>query len=517
MKSSAEQIKQICLHGTPNEKRALYAFNKEMPIEKVLFKFHLFTRTHFSRYYQQKSAPFHPVMAGNYLRSYLLGENRMELAFRGAAKTSLLELVVVYILLNDTESTKRYIKILSRDLKNSKKMVTDIYNKLIELEPVYGDVFEQEGKKKREETMSSFIMKKGVQVSAGTVGQAQRGHKQDAYRPDWLLFEDIEDRETISSAVITAGIIGKCDEALTGMAQSGSVVVNGNYISEDGTIEWFKRKPSFATNITPIERDGVPTWEVFTLEKLQQLKDESLDYAGEYLCDPARSGSKYFDIDRITHDLTQVRPPVKEIAGIKYWGKYQPERRYGVGADTAEGKGQDACALTLFDFTTDEVIATYASNTIFPDLFGFELIRVGREFGQCIIGSEINNTSGGTVIQVLKQEEYPHLYRKEIVDKLANVITKQIGWHTNTSTKSSAFAEFRRDYNAGKIKIYDENLLKEMRAYNVNDISEKTGLLTRHFDLLMSAVIGWQMRDHATHNMDAREADVWGEYAVSDL
>lgn len=515
MKSS-EQIKRICLEGTPEERRKLFAFNDTMSVEKVAYKFQLFTRTFFHRYYQQKSAPFHNVMVINYLTSYLLGQNKMELAFRGAAKTSLLELVVVFVLLNDESSKRKYAKILSRDLKNSKKMVTDIYNKLVELEHVYGDVFEQEGKKKREETMSSFIMKKGVQVSAGTVGQAQRGHKQDAYRPDWILFEDIEDRETISSAVITAGIIGKCDEAVTGMSQNGCYVVNGNYISEDGTIEWFKRKPSVQTNITPLEIGGIPTWDVFTPEKIQQLKEESLDYAGEYLCDPARSGSKYFDIDRVTNDMLNVKPPIKVVGGVKYYATYKSDHKYGSGADTAEGKGQDSCALSLFDFTTNELVATYASNTIFPDLFGFELIRVGREFGQCIIAPEINNTSGGTVIQVLKQEEYPEIYRKEIKDKLNNVLTKQLGWHTNTSTKSSAFAEFRRDYNAGKIKIYDEDLLKEMRAYNVNDISEEKGLLTRHFDLLMSAVIAWQMRDHA-QVMAADDDDVWGEYNVKDI
>lgn len=516
MKQSAkEQIKNICLNGTPEEKRALYVFDKNTSLEKIAFKFSLFTRTHFSRYYQRQSAPFHADMVLHYLTSYTQGKNIMELAFRGAAKTSLLELVVVFILLNDLDTRKKYIKILSRDLKNSKKMVTDIYNKLVELEYIYGDVFETEGKKKREETMSSFVMKKGVQLSAGTVGQAQRGHKQDAYRPDWLLFEDIEDRETISSAVITASIIAKCDEAITGMAQDGCYVVNGNYISEDGTIEWFKTKPSVSTNITPLEIDGVATWSVFDDAKIAELKAESIDYAGEYLCDPARSGSKYFDIERVENDLKLARQPVKIVAGVKYYDTYKPERKYGIGADTAEGKGLDASAMCGFDFETNTLVLTYASNTIFPDLFGFELIRAGREFGECILAPEINNTSGGTVIQVLKQEEYPHIYRKEQKDKIANITTKQLGWHTNTSTKSVAFAEFRRDYNAGKIKIYDADLLKEMRAYNVNDISEQTGLLTRHFDLLMSAVIAWQLRNHAFATA-LDEDDEWAGEGMRD-
>jgi hypothetical protein len=279
-----ELLKYICTHGSPAEKRALFEFSDE-PIEKVLAKFQLFSRTFFTRYFQQKSAPFHKDMAEHYLRSYLLNENWMELAFRGAAKTSLLELVVVYVLLNDTKARKKYVKILSRDLKNSVKLVTGIYNKLIELEHIYGDVFVKDGKKKQEERQDSFLMRKGVQVSAGTVGMAQRGHKQDAYRPDWILFEDIEDRTSISSQAITMTTIENCDEALTGGAIDYSFVVNGNYISEDGVIEWFKKMPSVNTNITPIMTPaGESTWPVITLSKIEELKSKSLDFAGEFLC-----------------------------------------------------------------------------------------------------------------------------------------------------------------------------------------------------------------------------------------
>jgi len=516
--SGKELIKKICTSGTPAEKRELFSFDKDTPLEKVVVKFGLFARSCYPRYFQHPSAPFHKIMVENYLRSYLIGENRMELGFRGCSKTSLLELTTTFILLNDKSARRKYIKILARDLKNSKQLVTDIYNKIIEVEHIYGDLFEDEGKKKREETMSSFTMKKGVKLTAGTVGQSQRGHKQDAYRPDWLLFEDIEDSESISSQVITAGVIKRCDEAITGLSMDGSYVVNGNYISEDGTIEWFKKKPSVATNITPIMTpDGEPTWAVITKEKIEILKKESLQFAGEYLCDPQRSGAKYFDQDRIKHDLANVRLPDRESSGVRYWGKYLPNNAYGIGADTSEGKGQDSNAMTLWDFTTGTVIATFYDNEIQPDLFAFELVRVGKEFGNCILAPEVNNTSGGMVIQVLKQQDYPNIHRKTLTDRMNNVLTTQLGWHTNSKTKPQMLAEFRRDYNNGLIKIYDEQLLKEMRAFNINDVAEQTaGLATRHFDLLMSTAIGWQMRNYA-YPEETEDDEVWGDYLMAQV
>jgi len=512
-------IKRICLEGTPAEKRALFEFD-DHDLNKVLAKFQLFSRTFFTRYFQQKSAPFHKAMAENYLRSYLLNENRMELAFRGAAKTSLLELVIVFVLLNDTKHRKKYIKILSRDLKNSVKLVTGIYNKLIELEGIYGDVFVKDGKKKQEERQDSFLMRQGVQVSAGTVGMAQRGHKQDAYRPDWIVFEDIEDRTSVSSQAITMTTIENCDEALTGGAIDYSVVVNGNYISEDGVIEWFKKMPDMGTNITPIMTlDGEPTWEAITKEQIEVLRSKSLDFAGEFLCDPQRSGSKYFDIDKIRRDLALCTPPLETVRGGRFWAKYVPSNSYGIGADTSEGKGMDSCAYCLWDFTTGAVIGTYHDNQIRPDMFAFEVARLGNDFGNCILAPEINNTSGGMVIQVLKDKDYPNIYRKQITDRMNNVLTNQLGWHTNSKTKPQMIAEFARDYQNNLIKIYDEQLLKEMRAFNVNDMDDQpaTALATRHFDLLTAAAIGWQMRKHAIPAESDDDDEVWGDYSFAQV
>lgn len=65
------------------------------------------------------------------------------------------------------------------------------------------------------------------------------------------------------------------------------------------------------------------------------------------------------------------------------------------------------------------------------------------------------------------------------------------------------FFEFRTDYNDGLVKIYDKNVLAEMKAYSNNDLNDvKAGLITRHFDLLTSCVICWQMRKYAVNKQE---------------
>lgn len=504
---SKQVLKNIALNGTPAEKLELFQFDSNTPDDIVLKKFKYFARSCYPHYFQNKSAPFHDQMVLNYLQSYKGVKNGIEIAFRGAAKTSYLKLFVTYVLLNDKDVKRKYIKILAKDLKNSVQFVTDVYNNLVKAADVYGDVFEMQGDLKQEKRMNSFTLKSSAKLTAGTVGQTQRGHLQDAYRPDWVLFEDIEDRESISSIVITEGIINRIDEAIAGLSFDGNYHVNANYISDAGTVQWFLDKPGIIKHIVPIiEANGAPTWDRYTPEKIEQLKNEAEDWAGEYLCDPMRAGDKFFDVERVRALLKEVEQPTHKAGISRFWANYDPSHRYGVGIDLSDGVGKDSCAYVLFDFKTGTQIASADANDIAPDIFTYEAIKVGQEFGNCILAPETNNTCGGIAVRVLKEENYPNIYQKEITDKINNVSSKVIGWHTNSKSKPNMFYEFRKDFNEGYITIKDERILKEMLAFTNSDLQDaRTQAITRHFDLLTATCIAYQMKDHAGHSEKVRD------------
>lgn len=292
-----EEIKSI-IEGNDNKAKInLFSFDKDNDVESVYRKYVLYSRSQFPRYFQSSSAPFHKEMILNSIKSYRKDQNFLNLAFRGASKTSPLKVFVSFILLNDIDHTRKYIKILTKDLTNSVQFVTDVYNLLVEVEPIYGDVFEKEGKTKLEEQQGKFTMKSKVKITAGTVGKTQRGHAQDAYRPDWIIFDDIEDRDSISSAVITQKIIDKVDEAIQGLSVDGNYVVLGNYISDIGVIENIRKK-NVVEMITPIvDKDGIPTWDRYTLDKIENIKKDAEDWYGEYLCDPISGNNREFKKD----------------------------------------------------------------------------------------------------------------------------------------------------------------------------------------------------------------------------
>lgn len=493
--SEADNLNQFLLNATDDELLAFFSFGDDS-VERVVLKFDRWARMFFPRYFQQPSAPFHYDMVRGYADSYLNNKPFVNLGFRGCAKTSLLKLFITFVLLNDLQTRKKFIKFLTKDLRNSKKAVTDIFNMIVEVKPLYGEVFIVDKELKQEETMSTFTLQTGTKLAAGTVGQQHRGHLHDAYRPDWIIMDDIEDKESTRSIIITTGIIDRCDEALSGMSTGGSYIVLGNYISKSGVIQWFLNK-SVSKMITPVMlEDETLTWpSVFTPELIEKCKENTNDFYGEYLQDPERSENSYFDLQKLNEAMQHTRQPFKTFQGVRYWASPENYHRYGLGADVGEGSGKDASTIAVFDFTTGELIATYFNNRIEPNMFAREIERVGYEFNTCVIAPERNNT-GAAVVESLR--DYPAMFQETTSGQRSIRRTDRLGWYSSKKSKPMMYDEFRRDFNRGEVIIYDMDVLKEMRSFSYGDVTEsEKALVTRHYDLLTAVVIAHQMRKHA--------------------
>jgi hypothetical protein len=490
-------------NGTPEELRALFSFTVEDTNERILLKFNLFARKFFIQYFASKDAPFHSEMNAYNLQIYK-GEldSFVNIAFRGAGKDVKTQLFIVFCILNDEKHFRKYYKVLSDDGTNSVQSVTDMYNMLISphIVSVYGNIFEKTVFK-REERRDSFTTRTGIKVIADIVGASQRGAKQEEARPDFIWFNDIESRRTLRSAVISNSIWQSMEEARTGLELGGSCVYTCNYISEAGNVHKLvteKKSDRKKVFIVPIIKDGIPTWDRYTLENIEEMKKTDDDFEGERLCKPSASKDMYFD--RETLDKMEVRQPLKEISGFKMFREYNPAHRYAGGHDVAGGVGLDSSASVFIDFDTipAQVVATFASNTILPEAFGDEIYSQGNRYGGCLLGIE-NNKFDQTILKA-----------KQLGAKLwsapTGVLNKQLhtpttyGWNTNSLTKSKMLSSLREAIESGLIALNDQDLINELKSYTRNDLIENAPdvrLTTRHFDLLVALAICWQMREYA--------------------
>jgi len=486
--------------------KSTFCFDNE-DNDYILLKFGLWGRYFFPKYFESEDAPFHKEMDLCNIKAYK-GElsSFVNIQFRGSGKTSRTKLFLAFCICNDLLRRRKYIKVLSDDGNNSRQIVTDIYNMLVDVDVArfYPEIF-QKTNQKREETMSSFTASFGVKIVAGTVGTSQRGALQDNARPDFIWFEDIEDRLTLRSAIKTKAIWDNMEEARTGLAKGGSCIYTCNYISERGNVHKLvtKKSDTKVVMIVPILKDdGLPTWDRFSVEEIEIMKQQDDDFEGERMCKP--SAGKDVMFDREILEMQPKRPPIRSLLGLDFYRTYDPSHRYALGADVAGGVGLDSSTTVIIDFSTipAQVVGTYANNTIKPDIFGDEIVRQAEYFGECLVAPEKNNHGVATIARLKQIYSHRKIYQTEgkqtfIVDETE---PKEFGWHTNGLTKPKMMFDLVKAVNDGLLLLVSEDLIAECKSYTRDDLMDSQidpRLTTRHFDLLIACAIAWQMKDHA--------------------
>ncbi len=498
--------------GERAEIRALFSFDSSDTDEEVRFIFNVWTRHFHPKFFKVQDAPFHREIDLRNIGIYRGTQSVfVDIAFRGAAKTTRTKLFVAFCIANDSEHFRKYIKVLSADSANSQQIVTDVYNLLIKQRVLfyYPEIF-RKTEEKREEKMSVFTTATGVKMQSDSVGTDQRGDIQDASRPDFLWFDDFETRKTLRSAVVTMAIRDNMNEAMDGLSINGAALYNCNYLSERGNVHVLVQKYQSQgfVMITPIKGkiennihvNGAPTWPAaYTPAQVETKLRNTDDPAGEYLCSPAAGIDIFFD--RKCLEKQAVLEPIRKVSEFKMFHPYDPSHRYGLGADVAGGVGLDSSTIVVIDFSTfpSKVVATYKSNIIKPDVFGHEIANDADYFGRPKIAVE--NNKFDMAIGVLKTKDVD-LFFTEVDETIVGMPPKRryFGWNTNGDSKPKMLFALRKAVQDGHIELSDGDLISELRSYTRDDLMDKEDdprNTTRHFDLLIGAAIAYQMKDHA--------------------
>lgn len=543
MKLTKEKI-DLLLNGTREER--IYACSKS---------FKLFAIFYFTKYFSFRSAPFHDDFFDDF-EALVTGElkDAAWIAFRESAKTSIAKIGVVWIiarkqLIDALRSQgedvshwgeRLYLNVDSYEKTNAESILFDVVTELQTNEQLiadFGHLYNQPRTKDEAslKRISNFITTNGVRVEAHTALTPMRGRLFQNNRPDFILRDDLENAITAESPAITEKIVKLMDEAKGGMAGHGASLTLGNYILEEGVMGYVKTSVEGSGGrvrfVPVVDKAGEPTWpdkfvrtdaEAFAVNKeitdparrkisLESRKRELNSggrrvYEVEMMLDPVAAGSPFFDRATIDRLLAQCTEPKEVKAGFSLWSEYNPSHRYAIGADTGKGNGGDHSTSALIDFSPIPArqVGSYANNLIPADQFAHELKRQGDLFGTCLIGPEKNAESGGSCLTTLKMI-YPvdHIYRQVPLDRLTDkpLGSGELGWETTTATKYTILNELRTAVEDGHLVVNDRRILLECRSFTHSDAddlgSTRQGLFTKHFDLLMAAAIGWEMRKHA--------------------
>jgi hypothetical protein len=205
----------------------------------------------------------------------------------------------------------------------------------------------------------------------------------------------------------------------------------------------------------------------FSGAKYRVFSPDFIDRAKDTACRPVLQGSLEHNPETLDVQFSDR----VDVGEMKLWVQLDgrgnpPLGTYVVAADIGSGLGgsfTSNSACEVFDRTTGEQVAEYASNTIEPSEFGEVCVAIARWFNQAYLGWE-SNFGGGFTKRVIALG-YPNVYYRTVLWKRSKKKQKEVGWWTDDRTKELMFSDLHRKVKVGDIVLRSEDLVRECGEY----------------------------------------------------
>lgn len=121
---------------------------------------------------------------------------------------------------------------------------------------------------------------------------------------------------------------------------------------------------------------------------------------------------------------------------LRIWEQPMPNRRYVVGADTAEGLAHgDYSAAVVMDYADGTEVAELHGHWP-PEVYAAHLAALATRYNRALLGVERNNHGHAVLLALTALEHYTHLYRHVEYDRVRKTASQgPIGWQTSSKSK----------------------------------------------------------------------------------
>ena len=238
---------------------------------------------------------------------------------------------------------------------------------------------------------------------------------------------------------------------------------------------------------------------VFNQEKVHQMIAKEPVCVREYM-----SERSVFDEFRAGH--------------LEIWDYPSWDDHYVIGADVAQGVGQDYSVATVMN-QDRQIVAMYRHNRLDATEFGEVLFYLGRYYNNGLLCVESNSIGQATLAR-LDQMRYVNLYYQTKVADLSNDEGTRAGFRTTVSTKPQIIATYQNAIEEDDIYIPSEIMIRELKTYVSNDNGKMEALSGCHDDTVISVALCLEvLRTHADRLSNDRvnwRQKTMGEYIIKD-
>lgn len=193
---------------------------------------------------------------------------------RGFGKTTIIKLFILYCILF---TKKKFILVIAATEGKAEAIIADVFDMLNELNIInlFGDW--KFGLEKDTQSVKKFGFKgRSIVVAAMGAGGSIRGVNIKNFRPDVMVFDDIQSKEDAESKVLSDALYSwMLGTAMKAKAQDGCLYIfAGNmYPTEHSILKKLKKNPHWIKFISGgILSDGTSLWEEH--RRLEELLDE---------------------------------------------------------------------------------------------------------------------------------------------------------------------------------------------------------------------------------------------------
>ncbi len=241
---------------------------------------------------------------------------------------------------------------------------------------------------------------------------------------------------------------------------------------------WTKRDPKGKNGFVPL---FVPWWkrpdrsESWYTQQVEEYSDTphllSQEYPSSDLTAFTASGNTYFNIEKIAVWQKYCKSPHSHEMGgvIKRWEDAQFGEKYVLGADCAEGRGEDLSGAAIYHLRTMRHVADIHGD-LSPDQFAYLMVTLGIEYNNAFMCIERNNVGIGVIIDVVKRYGYTNVLRYRAIQNAIKLGKSQVkeynsnteyGWPTNQITRPYLLRDLSNAISTGLITSYDKAFWEE--------------------------------------------------------
>jgi len=220
------------------------------------------------------------------------------------------------------------------------------------------------------------------------------------------------------------------------------------------------------------------------------------------------SGRPRFDVDQLMKYRLETKKPVRgylkegkftesDSGSFRVWKLPFWSSAYAIGVDVAEGlEIGDNSVVQVLDKFMGEQVAEWAGKCD-PDELGYIAVEIAKFYNFGLLGIEANN-HGLTTLTIAKQENYPNIYYRRVLDDRTHKKTNKFGWHTNVKTKPLAIDEMAVWIRERQLIINSQELVEECLTYVIDENGRTNAQEGALDDRVMSMAIAIQMLKHVT-------------------